>query len=99
VDGDAQEKADAVLRARIEASPEMPFHGVPLAAKSPSPDWESGGVSWVTVDAKGTIYEIQRGDKADPVLVLDRQGNVLRSWGKGDYEIPHSLRVDRAGNL
>jgi hypothetical protein len=35
-DGDAQEKAAATLRARIEASPELPFRGVPLAAKPPS---------------------------------------------------------------
>ena len=45
------------------------------------------------------IYEIQRGDKADPVLVLDRKGKVLRSWGKGNYKIPHSIRIDPAGNV
>jgi hypothetical protein len=98
-DADAQAKAAAALHARIEATPELPFHAVALAAKPRSSDWESGGVSWVAVDDKGAIYEIQRGDKADPVLVLDRQGNVLRSWGKGNYKIPHSIRVDSAGNL
>jgi sugar lactone lactonase YvrE len=98
-DAEGQAKAAAALRARIEATPKLPFHGVPLAAKPPFPNWESGGVSWVAVDSKGTIYEIQLGDKADPVLVLDRQGNVLRSWGRGDYKIPHSIRVDRAGNI
>jgi sugar lactone lactonase YvrE len=96
---DAQVKAAVALRARIEATPKLPFHAVPLAAKPPFANWESGSVSWVTVDSKGNIYEIQRGDKADPVLVLDRQGNVLRSWGRGDYKIPHSIRVDRAGNI
>jgi hypothetical protein len=95
--GEAQEKAAAVLRARIEASPKLPFHGVLFAAQPPSAGWESGGVSWVAVDDKGTIYEIQRGDKDDPVLALDREGRVLRSWGKGDYTIPHSIRVDGAG--
>jgi hypothetical protein len=98
-DADAQAKAAAALHARIEATPDLPFHAVALAAKPRSSDWESGGVSWVAVDDKGAIYEIQRGDKADPVLVLDRQGNVLRSWGKGNYKIPHSIRVDSAGNL
>ena len=98
-DAHAQAKAAAALHARIEDTPELPFHAVALAAKPRSPGWESGGVSWVAVDDKGAIYEIQRGDKADPVLVLDRQGNVLRSWGKGDYKIPHSIRVDHAGNL
>ena len=98
-DADAQARAAAALRTRVEATPELPFHAVPLAAKRPSPGWESGGVSWVAVDNKGSIYEVHRGDKADPVLVLDRQGNVLRSWGKGDYKIPHSIRVDRAGHI
>jgi hypothetical protein len=99
VDREAQERSAADLRARIEASPKLPFNGVHFAAKPPAIGWESGAVSWVAVDGKGTIYEIQRGDKADTVLVLDREGKVLRSWGKGDYKIPHSIRIDPAGNV
>lgn len=56
-------------------------------------------VSWLAVDAKGLIYELQRGDDADPVLVLDAEGTLLRSWGKGDYTIPHSIRIDPEGNV
>jgi len=82
----AQDGADG-LRARIEASPTLPFHGVHFAAQPPGPGWESGFVSWVG------------GDKADPVLVLDHDGRVLRSWGKGEYKIPHSIRIDPAGNI
>jgi DNA-binding beta-propeller fold protein YncE len=100
---DAQAEAEARaadLKARIEASPTLPFTGTPFAAKPPSGGWESGMVSWLALDdAKGLIYELQRGDKADPVLVLDRDGRVLRSWGKGSYKIPHSIRVDPAGNV
>jgi 6-bladed beta-propeller len=99
VDREAQERSAADLRARIEASPKLPFNGVHFAAKPPAIGWESGAVSWVAVDGKGTIYEIQRGDKADTVLVLDREGKVLRSWGKGDYKIPHSIRIDPTGNV
>ncbi len=98
-DKEAQAKAAADLRSRIEASPTLPFHGVSLAVQAPAAGWESGFVSWVAVDSQGTIYEIQRGDKADPVLVLDRAGKLLRSWGKGDYKIPHSIRIDPAGNI
>jgi DNA-binding beta-propeller fold protein YncE len=96
---ETQDSATAALRARIEASPMLPFKGVHFAAQPPASGWESGAVSWVAVDSKGTIYEIQRGDKADPIVVLDRDGKVLRSWGKGDYKIPHSIRIDPAGNL
>jgi hypothetical protein len=98
-DKEAQEKGAADLRARIEASPILPFNGVHFLAKPPSIGWESGAVSWVAVDGEGLIYELQRGDKADPVLVLDREGKVLRSWGKGNYQIPHSIRVDPTGNV
>jgi sugar lactone lactonase YvrE len=99
VEREAQEKAAADLRAGIEASPKLPFNGVHFAAKPPAIDWESGAVSWIAVDRKGRIYEIQRGDKADPVLVLDREGKVLRSWGKGEFVIPHSIRIDPLGNV
>jgi DNA-binding beta-propeller fold protein YncE len=99
VDGEAQEKAAADLRARIEGSPKLPFNSVHFTAKPPAIGWESGAVSWVAVDRKGRIYEIQRGDKADAVLMLDGEGKVLRSWGKGDFNIPHSIRIDPAGDV
>jgi len=99
LDRDAQVKASADLRARIEASPILPFSGVHFAIQAPVIGWQSGFVSWVAIDAKGLIYELQRGDKADPVLVADRDGKLLRSWGKGDYQIPHSIRIDPAGNV
>lgn len=94
-----QAKATSDLRARIEASPELPFKGVPFAARPLNGGWESGPVSGTAVDSKGTIYEIQRGDKAEPVVVLDRNGTILRSWGRGDFKIPHSIRIDPAGNV
>jgi hypothetical protein len=99
LDRKAQEKGAPDLRGRIEASPNVPFNGVHFAAKPPAIGWESGAVSWVAVDGGGLIYELQRGDTADPVLVLDRAGKVVRSWGKGNYKIPHSIRIDPAGNV
>ena len=45
------------------------------------------------------IYLLQRGDKADPVIVLDRDGKVVRSWGKGMYTTPHAIRLDPQGNV
>ena len=56
-------------------------------------------VSSTAVDARGDIYLLQRGANADPVIVVDKQGRILRSWGKGLYKIPHSIRVDPAGNI
>ncbi|WP_293367573.1 6-bladed beta-propeller [Phenylobacterium sp.] len=97
--GPAAERAAADLRARIEASPKLPFVATTFAAKPPRPGWESGMVSWMALDKAGDLIELQRGDKADPVVVLDRQGKVLRSWGAGGYAIPHAIRIDPLGDI
>jgi hypothetical protein len=94
-----QAKATSELRTRIEASPMLPFKGVLFAARPLNGGWESGTVSGTAVDSKGMIYEIQRGEKAEPVVVLDPNGTILRSWGRGDFKIPHSIRIDPAGNV
>ncbi len=44
-------------------------------------------------------YLLQRGTSADPIIALDRQGHVLRSWGRGLFKIPHGIRLDREGNV
>src|SRR5215216_3047459 len=63
----------------------------------PSDGWELGRVSWVETDRNGLVYLIQRGDKADPVVVVNREGKVVRSWGKGLFTMPHSIRIDPDG--
>ena len=37
----------------------------------------------------GLIYLFQRGDDVDPIVVVDRDGRVVRSWGKGTYIKAH----------
>jgi len=58
-----------------------------------------GTISSVAADRNGVIYVLQRGDKLDPVIALDHDGRILRSWGKGMFTVPHSIRVDAEGNL
>src|SRR5262249_12318817 len=58
-----------------------------------------GTVSSVALDGHGTIYALQRGDGFDPVLALNAEGKVLRSWGKGMFTVPHSIRIDPEGNI
>jgi hypothetical protein len=69
VDREARYAATAELRARVEASPILPYKGVHFAVRPSADGWESGAVSGVSVDSKGTIYEMQRGDKAAPVRI------------------------------
>ena len=91
--------AEQALRALVAAAPRLSFEGTPLTVTPPRPDFALGMVSWVTSASDGTTYLLQRGDKADPVIAVDRNGTVLRSWGKGLYVMPHAIRVDRQGNV
>ncbi len=84
------------LRALLDAAPKAILQRTELNVQG---SFELGMISWVDVDRKGNIYLLQRGEKADPIMVIDKQGRVLRSWGKGLYQIPHSIRVDPAGNI
>lgn len=74
------EAQNSQLRALLEASPRVPLEPVPIATQPPSEQgWGIGMVSWVAADRNGLIYLLQRGDKADPVIVVDRNGKVVRS--------------------
>jgi streptogramin lyase len=58
-----------------------------------------GRVSAVATDTQGNVYVLQRGAKADPVVVFDSTGKYLRSWGKGIFGNPHGIRIDRNGDV
>src|SRR6476659_8607484 len=91
--------AEQALRALVAATPQLPLESVPLTVTPPVPDFALGMVSWVSSAKDGTTYLLQRGDKADPIIAVDRNGTVLRSWGKGLYVMPHAIRVDPLGNV
>jgi len=88
--------AEQSLRAAVAAAPRL----TSLTASALTvPGVELGMVSWVASARDGTIYLLQRGDKADPVIAIDRAGKVLRSWGRNRYVMPHAIRVDPQGNV
>jgi len=89
----------AALRTVVEKAPKAALERTQIKIQAPAAGWEIGYPSAVTMDAAGDIYVLQRGEKADPVLVLNRDGKILRSWGKGMYKIPHSIRIDPQGNI
>jgi hypothetical protein len=49
VDNEAQAKAAAGLRARIEATPTLPFDGVRFTVHGSPPGWKPGLVSWLVL--------------------------------------------------
>jgi hypothetical protein len=95
----AMEAQAAALRVLVEKAPKLAFDRTQVKIQAPGADREIGYPSSVVMDEKGTIYVLQRGEKADPVLALNRDGKIVRSWGKGMYKIPHSIRIDPQGNI
>jgi DNA-binding beta-propeller fold protein YncE len=94
------EAQNAALVEMLKTAPKLPMSQAPVAVKAPRQDgWAMGMVSWVAADRDGRIYLLQRGENADPVIVLDGNGNVVRSWGKGMYTTPHAIRIDPQGNV
>ncbi len=87
------------LRQNVQLSPELPVQTGELKIQPPHAGWQLGMVSWIAVDRTGLIYLLQRGDKADPIVVIDHEGHVVRSWGKGLYTMPHAIRIDPEGNV
>ena len=45
------------------------------------PGWAFGDVAAVGTDARDNVYVFNR--SAHPMVVFDRAGNFLRSWGEG----------------
>lgn len=79
------------VASQAQDAPRLSLEQVPLNSV--------GTVSSVALDKNGTIYVLQRGNKADPVIAVDKEGKTLRSWGKGMFTVPHSVRVDPDGNI
>jgi DNA-binding beta-propeller fold protein YncE len=89
----------AALRVLVEKAPKSALERTQIKLQPPAAGWEIGYPSAVTMDNSGAFYILHRGDKADPLLVVDRDGKIVRSWGKGLYKIPHSIRIDPQGNI
>ena len=60
-------------------------------------DIEIGPMSAVAVDGADRVYVLHRGEP--PLLVLDGQHKLIAGWGRGEFKLPHGLRVDAQGNV
>ena len=59
--------------------------------------WSLGAVSGVATDSKRDVLVFHRGEH--PILVFDRDGKFLRSFGDGMFASAHGLRVDPKDNI
>jgi DNA-binding beta-propeller fold protein YncE len=80
----------------ILGSGEHRYRVVDNFAKLPD-GWQLTDVASVAVDSKDRVYVFNRG--AHPMVVLDREGNFLRSFGEGLFSRAHGLHIDADDNL
>lgn len=60
-------------------------------------DWFYKEATSVAVDAKDNVYVFNRGNH--PMIVFDRDGNVLRTWGEGVFKNPHGVTISPDGTV
>lgn len=53
--------------------------------------WRYVEAAGVAVDSRGRVYVFNRGEH--PVIVFDREGNFLRSWGEGLISRAHGITI------
>src|SRR6187551_2405749 len=53
--------------------------------------WSFKEVGAVGVDKNDNVYVFNRGEH--PVMVFDREGNFLRSWGEGLFPRAHGVHI------
>ncbi len=66
-----------------------------------------GSTSGVAIDKDGvSVWALDRcganscvGSTLDPILLFDKDGKFVRSFGSGLVQVPHGLWVDREGNV
>ncbi len=78
------------------ATHETKFEPVPLWAKLPHPMVFKEATS-VDVDSQDRVYVFNRG--ANPVIIFDKDGNFLETWGEGEFDRAHGITVDNEDNL
>jgi len=71
------------------------FEAIEDWAKLP-PGWNAP-MAALTVDSQDRVYGFNRGEH--PVIVFDKNGNYLYSWGDGMFAFPHSIRADSHDNI
>jgi DNA-binding beta-propeller fold protein YncE len=87
------------IAAFVKPLPKLPVARSDLALPA-SLAANMGMISTMAFDPKAQVlYLLQRGPKADPIIAVDMNGHLLRSWGKGLYKMPHGVRIDPAGNI
>jgi len=69
----------------------------PVWPQRPAELGPRAAVPGVAVDKQDRVWCVERGEV--PVQVYSAEGPLIRSWGRGQFGAPHSLRFDSQGNV
>ena len=73
------------------ATPATVYEPVPYWAKLPHPMFFKEATS-VAVDSNDNVYVFGRG--VHPIIIFDRDGNFLETWGADEFVRPHGITID-----
>ena len=59
--------------------------------------WPFTDAAGVGVDSRDRVYVFTRGPH--PVMVFDKDGEFIRSWGEGIFSRPHGVFIDSEDNI
>ncbi len=76
---------------QVFGSGEFRYKVVDNWAKRPRA-WPFTDVVGVGIDSRDRVYVFNRGPH--PVMVFDKEGNFIRSWGEGIFIRPHGVFID-----
>jgi len=89
--------ASVVLSMSLALSAQVAYKAVPVWGQQLPNGMKWGETSGIAVDAKGTILAFTRAEP--PIVEMNADGKVLRTWGDKMFVWPHGIRVDREGNI
>jgi len=69
----------------------------PTWPQKPDDISDKGWVSGLAIDKDDNVWFFRKGP--DPVQVYAADGTFIRSWGKGEFDSPHQMRIDHEGNI
>jgi sugar lactone lactonase YvrE len=89
--------ATVVLSMSLALSAQVAYKATPGWGQQLPNGMKWGETSGMAIDAKGTILAFTRAEP--PIVEMNADGKVLRTWGDKMFVWPHGIRVDREGNI
>ena len=76
-------------------TPKFKYEFTKFGAPFPNASGKRADTASVAADGKGLIFVLRRSDP--PILVYNREGKLVNSWGTGIFVDDHNIDVDRFG--